>query len=79
MATTKATATESTKVENQAPDYESKYHELMKEHMAYKDEMESKLDQYEKALTELNRRYGRVLKLYNDLFTAYVAEAPENK
>lgn len=79
MATTKATATESTKVENQAPDYESQYHNLMKQHMAYQEDMDAKVKQYEAALNELNRRYGRVLKLYNDLFTTYVTEAPENK
>lgn len=79
MATTKATATESTKVENQTPDYESEYHKLMKQYMAYQEDMDAKVKQYEAALNELNRRYGRVLKLYNDLFTTYVTEAPENK
>lgn len=79
MATTKATTSEATEVKNQAPDYESQYHNLMKQHMSYQEEMDAKVKQYEAALSELNRRYGRVLKLYNDLFTTYVTEAPENK
>lgn len=79
MATTKATTSEAAEVKNQAPDYESQYHNLMKQHMSYQEEMNAKVKQYEAALSELNRRYGRVLKLYNDLFTTYVTEALENK
>lgn len=79
MATTKATTSDATEVKNQATDYESQYHNLMKQHMSYQEDMDAKVKQYEAALSELNRRYGRVLKLYNDLFTTYVTEAPENK
>lgn len=68
---------EAPKVENQTPDYESQYHSLMKQHIAYQEEVTTKLKEYEDALSELNRRYGRVLKLYNDLFTTYVTETPE--
>ncbi len=68
---------ETTKVEV-TPDYESQYHNLMKQHMAYQEDMDAKVKQYEAALSELNRRYGRVLKLYNDLFTTYVTETTEN-
>lgn len=78
MATTKVTAAEATRVENKTTDCESQYHALMKQHAAYTEEMEAKVAQYETALNELNRRYGRVLKLYNDLFTTYVTEAQEN-
>lgn len=67
---------ETTKVEV-TPDYESEYHKLMKQHMAYQEDMDAKVKQYEAALSELNRRYGRVLKLYNDLFTTYVTETTE--
>lgn len=68
---------ETPKVENQTPDYESQYHNLMKQYMSYQEDMDAKVKQYEAALSELNRRYGRVLKLYNDLFTTYVTETPE--
>ena len=79
MATTKATTSDATEVKNQAPDYESQYHNLMKQNMSYQEDMAAKVKQYAAARRELNRRYGRVLTLYNDLFTTYVPEAPENK